>query len=88
MNSVRLVGDGGAEKVEEKGREMSQRAHARSGRSAAVRTVECRMIVEYTDLGPADGPISPGQTLKKNNTKKITLVGKKCFTGIPGLRLY
>lgn len=26
MNSVRLVGDGGAEKVEGKGREMSQRA--------------------------------------------------------------
>lgn len=49
MNSVRLVGDGGAEKVEGKGREMSQRARARSGRSAAVRTVECRMIVEYTD---------------------------------------
>lgn len=45
MNSVRLVCDGGAGKVEGKGREMSQRAHARSGRSAAVRTVECRMIV-------------------------------------------
>lgn len=63
MNSVRLVGDGGAEKVEGKGREMSQRARARSGRSAAVRTVECRMIVEYTDLGPAYGPISLRQTL-------------------------
>lgn len=89
MNSVRLVGDGGAEKVEGKGREMSQRAGARSGRSAAVRIVECRMIVEYTDLGPACGPVSRGQTLKKNNTKKDhTKVGKKCFTGKPGLRLY
>lgn len=88
MNSVRLVGDGGAEKVEGKGREMSQRARARSGRSAAVRTVECRMIVEYTELGPAYGPISPGQTLKKTIQKKITQVGEKCFTGISGLRLY
>lgn len=69
MNSVRLVGDGGAEKVEGKGREMSQRARARSGRSAAVRTVECRMIVEYTDLGSAYGPISLRQTLKKTIQK-------------------
>lgn len=62
MNSVRLVCDGGAGKVEGKGREMSQRAHARSGRSAAVRTVECRMIVEYTD-GPAYARISVRQTI-------------------------
>lgn len=62
MNSVRLVCDGGAGKVEGKGREMSQRPRARSGRSAAVRTLECRMIVECTD-GPACGPIPVTLTL-------------------------
>lgn len=65
MNSVRLVCDGGAGKVEGKGREMSQRARARSGRSAAVRTVECRMIVESTDATayariPVRQTLSPG----------------------------
>lgn len=72
MNSVSLLCDGGARKVEGKGREMSQRARARSGRSAAVRTVECRMIVEYTD-GSADAQIpvrptkSPGKKIKIKN---------------------
>lgn len=76
MNSVRLVGDGGAEKVEGKGREMSQRARARSGRSAAVRTVECRMIVEYTDLGLAYG-FHSDKHLKKTIQKNITQVVEK-----------
>lgn len=74
MNSVRLVCDGGAGKVEWKEREMSQRARARSGRSAAVRTVECRMIVEYTD-GPAYARILVRQTI---STEKNPL----CFTKI------
>lgn len=66
MNSVRLVCDGGARKVEGKGREMSQRAHARSGRSAAVRTVE------YTD-GPAYARISAGQTASPENKTGVLL---------------
>lgn len=73
MNSVRLVCDGGAGKVEGKGREMSQRARARSGRSAAVRTVECRMIVESTDA-PAYAQFPVRQTLSPG--KKTCLLLK------------
>lgn len=52
MNSVRLVCDRGAGEVEKKGRKMPQRGYGRSGGSAAVRTLDCEMIVRYTD-GPA-----------------------------------
>lgn len=51
MNSVRLLFDRGAGEVEKKGRKMPWREYVRSGRSAAVRTLDCRMIVRYTD-GP------------------------------------
>lgn len=72
MNSVRLVCDGGAGKVEGKGREMSQRAHARSGRSAAVRTVKCRMIVVYAH-GPAPARISARKTISPGKNPGVLL---------------
>lgn len=83
MNSVSLVCDGVAEKVEGKGREMSQRAHARSGRSAAVTTVKCRMIVEYT--GPAYGWISVRQTL---NITQLWTKSNVFLLEISDFRLY
>lgn len=51
MKSVRLVCDEGAGEGERREREMPQRACSRSGGSAPVRTLECGMIVWYTN-GP------------------------------------
>lgn len=52
MNSVKWVCDRGAGKVEKKGRKMSYRGYSRSGGSAAVRTLDCKMIAGYTDGSP------------------------------------
>jgi len=49
VNSVTLVCDRGAREAGKKGRKMPWRGYGRSGGSAPVRTLDCEMIVSYTD---------------------------------------